>query len=159
MIGLLEIIKKNKIDTFISILSSILLIIIILNSFYPRQIEFNKYYMIIVSIIALYWFINIGNYIHKENWEIIKYTLLDSRIFFLIALIFLFYTPFYIILEDKRLAEKLSIYAYYFLVLWVIYEIVLSKFNTKIESNKNIEIHNKQLKEKRLKKISSKWKK
>lgn len=139
----LNIINSKKTQIFIWIISVILLIIIILNSIYPQKIEFNNYYMIITHIIALYWFIQIINLIYNENWNQFKYIFLDSRIFFLIALLFLFYTPFYLILENKKIAEELSIYAYYFLVIWVIYEIVLSKFEKKINSIKQIAINNK----------------
>jgi hypothetical protein len=138
--------KKTKI--LIWILSVILLVIIILNSFYPRKITFNNYYMILTHIIAIYWFIHIFKFIFNENSNSFKISLLDSRVFFLIAITFLFYTPFYIILENKKTAESLSIYAYYFLVIWVIYEIVLSKFSNKINALKSSIIANKKVKQK-----------
>jgi hypothetical protein len=139
--------KKTKI--LIWILSVILLVIIILNSFYPRKITFNNYYMILTHIIAIYWFIHIFKFIFNENSNSFKISLLDSRIFFLIALALLFYTPFYILLENKKTAENLSIYAYSFLVIWVIYEIILSKFENKINALQSSALANKKVKERK----------
>ena len=43
-----------------------------------------------------------------------------SRNTFLIALIILSFVPFYLAVDYKQTAEQLSIYVYYFLILWVI---------------------------------------
>ena len=144
---IINIIENKKSKYIIWSLWAILGIVIIINSIFTNKLEFNSYYMIIVHILAIYWFIFISNYILKENINNFKLIILDSRIFFLIALILLSYTPFYIILENKELAEKLSIYAYYFLVIWVIYELILSKFQNKIEAFKNEIENNKKVKQ------------
>lgn len=47
-----------------------------------------------------------------------------SRNIFLIALIILSFVPFFLMVDYKQTAEKLSIYVYYLLILWVISSIV-----------------------------------
>lgn len=55
---------------------------------------------------------------------------LDSRIAFLISLILFLYIGFFLLLSNKEAAESLSIYAYYFLIIGVVVEI-LQSFTTK----------------------------
>jgi hypothetical protein len=157
----MNIIDNKKTYIFIWFISAILFAIIVWNSIYPKEIEFHNYYMIITHILALFIFLKILKIILAENWNTFKFIFLDSRTFFLIALMFLYYTPFYIILKDVKIAEQLSIYAYYFLVLWVIYEIILSKFENKVNSIKHIAISNMENLEKkkeRLEKLEQKKK-
>jgi len=47
----------------------------------------------------------------------------DSRISFFMALMILVYIPIYLIMWEKDFAEKMSIYAYYFLIIWVVVEL------------------------------------
>lgn len=62
--------------------------------------------------------------------------LVDSRLSFFIAFIFLSFTPMYLIIWNTAKAEILSIYAYYFLVIWVILSIVESIFDKKEQNLK-----------------------
>lgn len=55
----------------------------------------------------------------------------DPRSFIAIALGFLISTAFVLIEKYARLAEQLAIYAYYFLVLGVIYQIIVLKLESK----------------------------
>ena len=48
---------------------------------------------------------------------------IDSRVSFVGALILLILTPLYLIIWDKEIAESVSIFAYYFLIIWVVLEI------------------------------------
>ncbi len=71
-------------------------------------------------------------------WIFILFSLifnLDTRFSFLISLVLLVYTPFLIFFKDNKLAESFSIYAYYFLIIWVLLEI----FNNLVfkQNNKN----------------------
>lgn len=61
---------------------------------------------------------------------------LDSRISFLIALCLLLLIPLFLILEKKDLAETYSIYAYYFLVIWVVVSLYESIYNKKKKQEK-----------------------
>jgi len=56
---------------------------------------------------------------------------LDARFMFLIALNLLLLTPFYIILKQNDIAENYSIYAYYFLIIWVIVSIIETFYQKK----------------------------
>lgn len=162
----------------ISFISFLLLWIIILNSFLPEIVHFEKKYLYFVHSLSIILIINIINLIFKEKtnnlWNIftnnifikifilflvwfslynftnfsnislsiilfIIYSIiffLDSRYSFLIALVLLIYTPFYLIIGNEAIAEQLSIYAYYFLVIWVWLEIFHNSFK------KNIHIKN-----------------
>jgi len=99
-----------------------------------------KYLSLLVISILLYYY-----WVSEINILIIFYLIfsilfyIDSRISFLIALILLSSTIVYLIIWDKKLAELLSINAYYFLIIWVIIEIKSNLFPKKeIEtSNKN----------------------
>ena len=44
----------------------------------------------------------------------------DARIFFAIALLLLLYVIYFLMIQNSLMAEKLSIYVYYFLVAWVV---------------------------------------
>lgn len=137
MINTLDFIKNNKINSLVWLIWWILFLIIILNSFFPEKIEFHNYHIILVHITIFSLIYKIWIYILTVNENNIKIALLDSRLYFLIAIILFIHTPFYLILEKKEIAENLSIYAYHLLILWVIYEIILSKFDNKIQSIKN----------------------
>ena len=90
--------------------------------------ELKTQVLAIVTPIVIYFIYKIYNHINDTKEKYTLKFLFDSRYLFLIALVLLVYTPIYIYLEDKKTAETLSIYAYYFLVVWVIYEIIISKF-------------------------------
>ena len=91
-------------------------------------IELKTKVLAIISPLVLYFIYNIYNYIQQDKTKFKLNFLIDSRYFFLIALVLLIYTPIYIYFKDQKFAETLSIYAYYFLVIWVVYEIISSKF-------------------------------
>lgn len=128
---LIEKIKKyfntiNKKYKKIIIVYFVYIIFILLLSF----IELKTKILSIMTPLIVYFVYYIHNYI-KQTKTIYKYNfLIDSRYFFLIALILLIYTPIFIYFKDQKIAENLSIYAYYFLVIWVIYELITQKFET-----------------------------
>lgn len=77
-------------------------------------------FLIILSGIYLW---NQENIYHFFIWGFFFtsiYFSLDSRLSFLFALFLLLWVPLFLILEKKETAEIYSIYAYYFLVIWVI---------------------------------------
>lgn len=84
-----------------------------------------KYTLFFIIIIILYKFFDFS----ILNKIIILYLIfcllfyIDSRISFLVALSLLSFVPIFIIMENKEKAEILSIYTYYFLVIWVVSEI------------------------------------
>jgi len=108
----------------------ILLTLVILNSFYPEQVPFYKNYLYLLHFLVVYLNLYLIIYILKTQdfW-------FDSRYFFLIALNLLIYTPFYIILKQQKIAEQLSIWAYYAMVWWVVFEIIIMILNTKFKKN------------------------
>jgi len=111
---------------FLAIITGIL--IFIDNIYNTNDIDFEWGYEYLIYIIIAYVSGFVVKYIRKENdfkWEKI---LLDSRVFFSFALFCLVLTVVYLIWDESTKAEDFSIYAYYFLVLWVIYEIIISKF-------------------------------
>lgn len=122
---------KNKLDFIKKIKFKKTLWIYIIYSiiiYFLSFIELKTKALFIITPIVFYFVYNIYNYI-KENKTKFRFKfLIDSRYFFLIALILLIYTPIFIYFKDQKLAEKLSIYAYYFLVFWVSYELITTKF-------------------------------
>ena len=105
------------------------------NSFIENT--FLKFFILWLVIIWLY---TLTNLTIISIWILLFITtaiifFIDSRYSFLIALVFLIYTPFYLILWDKKIAEQLSIYAYYFLIIWVWLEIIYNIFNEKLLKN------------------------
>lgn len=56
---------------------------------------------------------------------------LDSRIAFFWALLIFFYIPIYLIAGNSIVAESLSIYAYYFLIIGVVVQIQQALFSKK----------------------------
>jgi len=114
------------------------------NMFYTKNKNVNiliKIWILIIIWILLFIKLNLLNFL--IIFFIIASILLniDSRISFLIALILLIYTVFYIsIWNNKEIAEKLSIYAYYFLIIWVWLEIFSN-------SNLNIDMFKKNIKD------------
>jgi hypothetical protein len=109
---LLTILTNRLALLFIYFMVFVLLVLIILNSFYPVQIPFKKEYLYLLDFLVIYLDIYLVLYIWKT-----KDFILDSRFAFLVALNLLIYTPFYIILKQQKLAEQLSIWAYYMLVI------------------------------------------
>jgi len=98
---------------------------------------------IVISLwLYFYFFKNFNNNLFVYKFftiEIFIFSVifsLDARFMFLIALNLLFITPFYIILNKKDIAENYSIYAYYYLVIWVI----LSLIETYLFKENNLDI-------------------
>ncbi len=111
---------KNKIFKIIFVY-----IVYILFVFLLVFLELKTKILLIITPLIVYYTFQICKYI-QETKENFKYKfLIDSRYFFLWALILLIYTPIFIYFKNQDIAEQLSIYAYYFLVIWVIYEIIL----------------------------------
>jgi len=131
MIEKIEKILTNKLLlTLIFFVWFILLTLVILNSFYPEQVPFYKNYLYLLHFLVVYLNLYLIIYILKTQdfW-------FDSRYFFLIALNLLIYTPFYIILKQQKIAEQLSIRAYYAMVAGVIVEILLMILESKFKNN------------------------
>ncbi len=82
----------------------------------------------IITPIVFYIVYKIYDYIEDTKEKYKHKFLFDSRYFFLIALFLLIYTPIFIYFKDQKIAENLSIYAYYALIFWVVYEIILYRF-------------------------------
>ena len=127
---LLNFLQSRLIILLITFVWFIIFLLIILNSFYPTKIPFKIEYLYLVYFIAFYLDIYLILYIWKT-----KDFILDSRYLFLIALNLLIFTPFYIILKQHKVAEQLSIYAYYALVAWVVFEIILNILSNKLKKN------------------------
>ena len=117
---------------FVYFLAFVLFILVILNSFFPHQIPFQKEYLYLIHILVIYLDVYLILYIWKT-----KDFVLDSRFAFLVALNLLIYTPFYLILKDNKFAEQLSIWAYYMLIIWVVWEIIANIVYNKFISKKN----------------------
>lgn len=103
-----------------------ILYIIIIFFFFSEKLETQILFIITPLIIYISYKIHL--YINDTSEKYKINFLIDSRYLFLIALILLIYTPIHLYFENKELAEELSIYSYYFLVIWVFYEIIISKF-------------------------------
>ncbi len=127
---ILKILQHRITVTFVLFFVFILFSLVVLNSFYPDQITFKKQYLYLVHFLVIYMDMYLILYIWKT-----KDFILDSRYLFLIALNFLIYTPFYIILKQQKIAEQLAIRAYYAMVLWVIFEIFLMFLIPKFKKN------------------------
>lgn len=96
-----------------------------------------KYLIIIIYILISYKFFDYL-IINKIIFWYILFSILfviDSRISFAIALIFLSFSPIYLIIWQNNIAENLSIYAYYFLVIWVFTSIIESIIIKKLDNN------------------------
>jgi len=92
-------------------------------------IESKTKILYIITPVVIYFVYKMYKHISDTKEKSKNLLIIDSRYIFLIALVLLIYTPIYIYLWNKELAENLSIYAYYLLLIWVIYEIVSSKFS------------------------------
>jgi len=125
---LLNFLKNRLVLTFVFFVAFVLLSLVILYSLYPDKLWFSKNYFYLLHFLVIYLDIYLVLYIWKT-----KDFIIDSRFLFLIALNLLIYTPFYIILKQQKIAEQLSIYAYYVLVLWVIFEIALNTLLSKFK--------------------------
>jgi hypothetical protein len=98
-----------------------------------KKTPINSNFLYLFWILILPFFDKIIDFIKNDLKKIF---FLDSRISFLIALYLLCYTVLFIFVEDKKIAEKLSIYAYYFLIIWVWLEIIENLFFNKTENEK-----------------------
>jgi len=87
---------------------------------------FKKSLIFIIIWVLLYSYLSLINYLITLFIVFSIIFINDWRISFLIALLLLLYTVFHITIWDKKLAEQFSIYAYYFLVIWVWIEILSS---------------------------------
>lgn len=94
---------------------------------------FLQFSLLLLILIWIYFLFNLSLINYLIIWFIISSIIfsIDSRISFSIALILLFYVVFYISSWDNKTAEKLSIYTYYFLVIWVWLEILSSLLENK----------------------------
>jgi len=108
----------------------ILILLVLLTSFYKSKFIFEPKYLYLLHFLVVYLDLYLIIYIWKT-----KDTIFDSRWFFLIALNLLIYTPFYLILQQKKIAEQLSIWAYYAMVWWVVWEIILMILTSKFNKN------------------------
>jgi len=93
-----------------------------------------KIFLFLTILIWMYFLFNFSLINYLITWFIISSIIfqIDSRISFSIALILLLYVIFYISFWDQKIAENLSIYAYYFLVIWVWIEILSNIFDKNI---------------------------
>ena len=126
----LSFLESRIVVTFISFFVFVLFSIIILHSFYPDKVTFEKEYLYLVHFLVFYLDIYLILYVWKT-----KDFILDSRYLFLVALNLLIYTPFYLILKEQKIAEKLSIWAYYAMVGWVVWEIIVMFLTSKSKEN------------------------
>lgn len=91
----------------------------------------------ITTLIFLVW----GIYFFTKDVQITLYSSffllslvlsVDSRLSFFIAFVLFVYVAFFLWVSNQDMAEKLSVHAYYFLVLWVLIEIAQSFILPKI---------------------------
>jgi len=127
---ILKLLTHKLFLAFILFFVFILLLLVVLNSFFSDQIPFQKEYLYLVHFLVIYLDLYLILYIWKT-----KDFIIDSRYLFLIALNLLIYTPFYIILKQHRIAEQLSVRAYYALVAWVVFEIIITILLPKLKNN------------------------
>lgn len=114
---------------------------IILSLVFDKKVDIPVQILAIFSLLLLPIIDGIYNSIFEQDMSSSMYpvkkkiiTFLDSRIFFGGALILFCYVVFFLILWDSPAAEKFSIYAYYLLLIWVIFQIgtsVIASRNTK----------------------------
>lgn len=108
-------------------------------NFNQSWINILKYILVLTYVIVAYKFLKFN--ILTEI--LLGYTIcclifyIDSRISFLITLCFMSFVPAYILVWDKLKAENLSIYAYYFLVIWVLVTIYENYNLSKLKDNYN----------------------
>ena len=55
----------------------------------------------------------------------------NPRIAFFVSLFCFAYVALYLLIEDKKMAESLSIYAYYFLVIGVVHQLLQARYEKK----------------------------
>lgn len=82
------------------------------------------------SLFLSYIFLCINFLDYSIVWELIVWYLLfcmlffiDNRLSFFIALSLLGFVPVYLLIWESAKAENLSIYSYYFLIIWVVISI------------------------------------
>lgn len=126
----LNFLTSKTVLTIVYFVAFILITLVVLNTVYPDKISFKQEYIYLLHFIVLYIDIYLILYIYKT-----KDFFVDSRFLFLIALNLLIYTPFYIILKQQKIAEQLSIYAYYSMVLWVVCEIWIMFLSNKLKDH------------------------
>lgn len=96
-----------------------------------------KYLIIIIYIFLSYKYLD-WIFINKVIVWYILITFLfiiDSRVSFSIALFLFGFTPIYLVIWQNDIAESISVYAYYFLVIWVIISIIENIFIKKLDNN------------------------
>ncbi len=126
----LNFLQNRFLVLIIMFIGFVIFLLIILNSFYPDKIPFKTEYLYLVYFLVFYLDLYLILYIWKT-----KDFILDSRYLFLIALNLLIFTPFYIILKQQKIAEQLSVYAYYAMVAWVVFEIIINILLNKFKKN------------------------
>ncbi len=91
---------------------------------YKKLISF----LLIWGIIYFFFKESVGTFFWVLFIFLNVYFRLDARISFFWALLLLLMVPLFLILGDQTKAETLSIYVYYFLVLWVFFSIIESYY-------------------------------
>ena len=128
---MLEKILNNKIIYLaIYFLGFIVFWILIFNMIFADKIVLNESYLYLFKGLSVVLGVYILSYIFKDSKDIFDFVS-DSRLLFLVALVFLVYTVFYLIIWDEKIAESYSIKAYYFLIWWVLLEILKNIFSEK----------------------------
>lgn len=96
-----------------------------------------KYIVILLYIFIAYKFSDFNLMLEIIIWYILFCLLffIDSRISFLIALSLLSFVPVFLIMWDNSKAETLSIYTYYFLIIWVFMSIYENIINKNLDNN------------------------
>lgn len=109
--------KKISQILFIFLLSSLIIFFILLWLNNEIKIDYKIIYLFWLILIP-FWEPLIQSIKSEEN-----YFYKFSKISFIFALIGLIWTAIFLIIWDKKIAENLSIYSYYFLIIWVLIEI------------------------------------
>ncbi len=90
-------------------------------AFIPRWINMLKYFSLLIVALILSYFDIDSVYLYMIVfllWSILFN--IDSRVSFIAALILFLYVPVLMMIGKANIAETFSIYAYYFLIIWVL---------------------------------------
>lgn len=127
-------ILNHKITYLIAFfIAFILFWVILLSWIIPKKIIIPGSFIILLKIFIWFLWIYLLNYIFSDSKNFFDF-ISDSRLLFWVALIFLIFTIFNIVIWEKKIAEEFSVKAYYFLVWWVWLEILKNIF---LEKNIN----------------------
>mgnify|MGYP001582985941 CR=1 FL=1 len=109
-------IEMKKLKAFLGYFSLLLIVILIISNYYFNFVE------------------NIENYVFLFYLLVVLILNVNSKIPVIIALFLLVIIPFLLYFEKNLLADQLTIYAYYFLIIGVIKQIrnlIVEKINKK----------------------------